>query len=202
MDRTILQRAQSCLANPDRIGAEDVLRLRREVFSDGVVGLPEAEALIELNARAGRQSAQWSAFFLEAMADYVVHQAKPQGHVSDENAAWLIDHVSKDGKVESRNELELLVKVPEIARTSPGLLASFALRQVADAVVTGEGPLAKSGALQKGVINREEAELMRRILHAMSGPGGIGISQDEAELLFRASDVQIESRGIPLSSGS
>jgi len=197
MNQTILQRTQSCLANPDRISAEDVLRMRREVFSDGVVGPPEAEALIDLNARVTDQSAEWGAFFLEALSDYIVHQAKPEGHVSDENAAWLIDHISKDGKIESRNELELLVKVLEIARTSPGSLASYAQRQVADAVLTGEGPLAKGGLLEKGVINHEEAELMRRILHAMSGPGGLGISQDEAELLFSLNDRTAHDRNDP-----
>ncbi len=156
--------------------------MRREVFSDGVVGKPEAEALLALNAKVAEHSAEWSAFFLEALSDYVVHQAKPEGHVSDENATWLIEQISEDGKVESRNELELLVKVLETARTSPGSLPSYALKQVAEAVLTGEGPLARGGKLEKGVINREEAEMMRRILHAMSGPGGMGISQDEAEL--------------------
>ena len=106
-----------------------------------------------------------------------------RAHLSDENAAWLIEQVSEDGKVESRNELDLLVKVLETARTSPGPLASYALKQVAEAVLTGEGPLAKGGKLEKGVINAEEAGLMRRILHAMSGPGGVGISQDEGRIV-------------------
>lgn len=197
MDQTILQRAQSCLANADRIDAQDVLRLRREVFSDNIVAAPEAEALISLNAMVAEQSPEWSAFFLEALTDYVIHQAKPQGHVSDENAVWLIDHISKDGRVESRNELELVVKVLETARTSPGLLASYGLKQVADAVLTGEGPLAKGGVLEKGVINAGEAGLMRRILHAMSSPGGLGISQDEAELLFSLNDKTAHEKNDP-----
>jgi len=197
MDQTIVQRAQSGLEVPGRIGADDVLRLRRDVFADGVVGVSEAEALFALNAQAADQSAEWSMFFLEAATDYLVHQAAPQGHVSDQNAAWLIEQIGRDGKVESRNELELLIKVLETAQTSPGSLASYALRQVADAVLTGEGPLAKGGALEKGVINAEEAGLMRRILHAMSGPGGLGISQDEAELLFSLNDQTAHDRNDP-----
>ena len=53
--------------------------MRREVFSDGVVGKPEAEALVALNAMVIDQSAEWNEFFVEALSDYVVHQAKPEG---------------------------------------------------------------------------------------------------------------------------
>lgn len=197
MGQTILQRAQSCLADPRIISTDDVLRMRGKVFSDGIIAAPEAEALITINGQISEQTAEWGMFFSEALTDYLVHQATPAGHISDENAAWLVDHISKDGKVESRNEIELLVKVLETAQTSPGALASYALRQVADAVLTGEGPLAKGGALQKGVINAEEAGLMRRILHAMSSPGGLGISQDEAELLFSLNDKTAHDRNDP-----
>jgi len=197
MDQTILQRAQSCLVDPGRIDADDVLRMRREIFSDSIVAAPEAEALLTLNSQADEQSLEWSQFFLEALTDYLVHQAAPAGHISDDNAAWLIEHISRDGRVESRNELELLVKVLETAQTSPESLSSYALRQVAGAVLTGEGPLARGGALEKGVINAEEAGLMRRILHAMSSPGGLGISQDEAELLFTLNDKSAHDRNDP-----
>lgn len=171
--------------------------MRREIFSDGIVGAPEAEALLTLNNQVADQSPEWSQFFLEALTDYLVHQVAPAGHISDENAVWLVDRISRDGKVESRNELELLVKVLETAQTTPGSLSSYALRQVADAVLTGEGPLAKGGSLEKGVINAEEAGLMRRILHAMSSPGGIGISRDEAELLFMLNDKSAHDRNDP-----
>ncbi|TGV74241.1 hypothetical protein EN788_71090, partial [Mesorhizobium sp. M2D.F.Ca.ET.145.01.1.1] len=84
--------------------------------------------------------------------DYIVHQEKPSGYISQENADWLVRTISRDGMVDSRTELELLVHVLEEAKSSPSRLCVYALEQVAHAVVDGKGPLMIGGVLVPGLI--------------------------------------------------
>ena len=61
------------LASKNRITAEDVVMLRREVFGDGVVTRSEAEALFALDAIEGDKCAEWPDFFIEA--DHRLHRS-------------------------------------------------------------------------------------------------------------------------------
>ncbi len=173
---------------PGQIGPADVLYFRQEVFRDGVVSQPEAEAILAMNASVAEKCAEWHEFFVEAISDYVVQQAEPRGYVSMANGEWLIECISADGRVESANELELLVKVLDKSHSSPEILVGFALNEVARAVLEGEGPLSRGGYLVPGVIGAGEVELIRRVLYAYGGHSGISISRTEAEILFDLND--------------
>lgn len=189
MGELILGAPVAGLTSRKRIVADDVLMLRRDVFRDGVVSRGEAESLLALDASCEDKCPEWNAFFVEALLDYLVHQEKPAGHVSEENADWLIRAISSDGKVDTASELELLVRVLETARSAPDRLTAFALSQVAVAVIEGEGVLARRrGALKPGAIMEAEVELLRRILHAGGGADSLGISRAEAEVLFHLND--------------
>lgn len=179
------------------ITSDDVLRLRREVFRDGVVSLREAEAIFALNDRITGQCAQWHSFFVEAMTDFTVHQAEPRGYVTEANAKWLIDHISLDGRIQGETELELLVQVLETATASPENLSAYALEQVKEAVLEGESPLRQGDILKANVISAEEVELLRRILYAFSGDGAVAISRAEAEILFDLNDATSENENDP-----
>ncbi|MES0131166.1 hypothetical protein NKJ76_20605 [Mesorhizobium sp. M0029] len=185
------------LASKDRITAEDVVMLRREVFADGVVTRGEAEALFALDATATDKCPQWPEFFVEAVTDYIVHQEKPAGYISEDNAGWLIQTISRDGMVDSVTELELLVHVLERAKSSPGRLSAYALEQVANAVVDGKGPLMLGGALVPGLVAKAEVDLLRRILHAYGGDGNIAITRVEAEVLFQINEQTAAAHNDP-----
>ena len=188
MGELIMSAPVAGLTSKNRITAEDVTMLRRDVFADGVVTRGEAEALFALDQTARDKCPQWAPFFVEAVTDYIVHQEKPEGYISDENAAWLIRTISRDGMVDSRTELELLVHVLEEAKSSPGKLSAYALEQVAHAVIDGKGPLMLGGELVPGLIAKAEVDLLRRILHAYGGDGNIAVTKAEAEILFRIND--------------
>ncbi|WP_376704266.1 hypothetical protein RQ479_04640 [Mesorhizobium sp. ISC25] len=188
MGELIMSAPVAGLTSKNRITAEDVVMLRREVFGDGVVTRGEAEALFALDATAKDKCAEWLEFFVEAVTDFIVHQEKPAGYVSQENADWLIRTISRDGMVDSRTELELLVHVLEVAKSSPSTLSGYALEQVAHAVVEGNGPLMTGGRLIPGSIAKAEVELLRRILYAYGGDGNIAISRAEAEVLFEINE--------------
>lgn len=188
MGELIMSAPVAGLTSKNKITAEDVTMLRREVFADGVVTRGEAEALFALDQTARDKCGEWAPFFVEAVTDYIVHQEKPEGYISEQNADWLVRTVSRDGMVDSRTELELLVHVLEEAKSSPDQLSAYALEQVAHAVIDGKGPMMHGGSLVPGHIAKAEVDLLRRILYAYGGDGNIAISKAEAEVLFRIND--------------
>ncbi|MGX5831921.1 hypothetical protein [Mesorhizobium sp. 43Arga] len=197
MGELIMSAPVAGLTSKNRIAPEDVLMLRRDVFADGVVARGEAEALFALDQTAQDKCAEWTPFFVEAVTDYIVHQEKPSGYISQDNADWLVRAISRDGMVDSRTELELLVHVLEKARSSPGKLCVYALEQVAHAVIDGKGPLMLRGALVPGLIAKAEVELLRRILYAHGGDGNIAITRGEAEVLFRINEQTAQAKNDP-----
>ncbi|MEW6633655.1 MAG: hypothetical protein AB1440_22520 [Pseudomonadota bacterium] len=188
MGELIMSAPVAGLTSKNRINADDVTMLRREVFADGVVTRGEAEALFALDQTAREKCQEWAPFFVEAVTDYIVHQEKPEGYISQDNADWLVRAISRDGMVDSRTELELLVHVLEEAKSSPSQLSAYALEQVAHAVIDGKGPLMRGGGLAPGKVTRAEVDLLRRILYAYGGDGNIAITKAEAEILFRIND--------------
>lgn len=176
--------------------AEDAKAMRRAVYQDGAIDQGELETLFVLDEAAERRDPEWSAFFVEAVTDFIVNQEEPQGYVSKANARWLIDRIAKDGIVTTACELELLVTVLEKATSSPDQLSAFALDQVKHAVVHGDGPLAR-GALAPGRVGADEADLIRRVLYAFGGDGNIAVTRAEAEVLFDINDATAEADNDP-----
>jgi hypothetical protein len=179
------------------VHADDVLMLRRSFYRDGHISPAEAEALFTINRCCPEQDVEWSDFFTEALTDFVVHQALPQGYVTAQNADWLVDRISEDGIVQTMTELELLIKVIEVARWSPERLVRFALEQVKHAVVDGSGPLRAGSALEPGRITESETMLVRRVLYAFGGDGNIAVNRAEAEVLFDINDAMSKANNDP-----
>jgi len=198
MPDTTLQAMVAMIAEGGRIGADEVLALRRVIYGeDGLVARGEAQDLFRLDRLCQDKAPEWTELFVEAISDFVVFQEKPRGHVSAESATWLVQMISEDGVVDSRTELEMVVAVLEKAKSSPEQLSAFALGQVALAVTAGEGPLAKGRALSPGMIGADEVELMRRILFAFGGDGNVAISRSEADMLLKVNDHTVEEMNDP-----
>lgn len=162
----------------------DIVRVRRVLYEDGVISAEEAETLFRLNEGCAIKDAQWAGLFIEGITDYIVFQERPQGYVTANNAHWLIDRIAKNGLVDSRTELELIVNVLDKARWAPVSLVKFALEQVKHAVVTGKGPLRSNMMLEPGRITEGEVDLLRRMLYAFGGDGHVAVTRDEADILF------------------
>jgi len=181
------------LIEKKRVTDADVLRLRRDVYGDGVVNREEARDIFALDHLVSDKPESWREFFVEAIADYLVEQEAPRGYISSANAEWLINAISHDGVVDYRTELELLIKAMERATSVPPFLAAFALEQVAIAVVEGKGALTRGRTLTPGRIGEDEVNLLRRILYAAGGDGNVAITRNEAEVLFRINDNTSEA---------
>ncbi len=186
----------SSLTQSAAIRAEDVLALRRLVWADAAVSPDEANALMALNQACPVQAPEWIDYFVEVMVDYIVHQQLPEGYVDAAKAQWLMDWIDKDGRLDSRGELELLVKVLETATAVPDALRAYALKQIEQAVLTGSGPtrherINGNGTLDADGINATECALLSRVIYACGGDNATVVSTDEADMLFRIKDATL-----------
>ena len=175
----------------------DVLKVRRNYYDDGIITAEEAEAILALNDACPVQDPAWADCFIETITDYLVEQAPPQGYLTTENAQWLIDRIAKDGRVETKTELELLVNVLDKARWAPQSLVRFALDQVKDAVLNGTGPLRSGKTLEPGLVSEADVDLLRRLHYSFGGDGNIAITRPEAEVLFDINEATAEADNHP-----
>lgn len=173
------------------ITPEEVLALRRSAWPDGRIDETEAEAILAINAVVSVKSPEWIDFLVEAVGEYVLNGTEPRGYVADETADWLIAMLDNDGRLDSAAELELLVRVLEKALGTPDRLKDYALAQIEQAVLTGEGPTRDGGNLSAGSINEAECKLLRRVIFASGGDRPAAVSQREAEMLFRLKDATL-----------
>lgn len=192
----------STLTRSAEIRSEDVLALRRLVWADAAVSPDEANALMALNQACAVQAPEWIDYFVEVMVDYVVHQQQPEGYVDAAKAQWLMEWIDKDGRLDSRGELELLVKILETATSVPDSLKTYALQQIEQAVLTGTGPTRRehvdgNGTLDAAGINATECELLSRVLYACGGANANVVSTEEADMLFRLKDATLGRSNAP-----
>lgn len=162
----------------------DVARLRAAFEASEIITADEADALFSLHSATPVQDPAWSGFFIEAMTDYVVHQAEPDGYVVAENGRWLTERVGAFGRVVTSTELALVIHVLETARWTPAGLAAFALDQIRHAIETGNGPLRSGRDAGPGTITREEVDLAAQIIAAFGGDTSLPVTRTEAEALF------------------
>ena len=162
----------------------DVLRLRRNYDDEGRISAEEAETILALNSACPVQDPAWAGCFVETITDYLVEQTEPHGYITAENARWLIARLSRDGRVETKTELALILNVLDETRWAPQSYVCFALDQVKQAVIHGSGPLRSGKAAKPGIVTEGDVELLRRMLRAFGGDGNLAVTQPEAEVLF------------------
>jgi hypothetical protein len=167
----------------------DVTRMIRAFAEDPHVHESEAEALLRLNRSCPIQGPSWSGFLVEVIADYLLKHSGPEGYITSEKSQWLVGKLASGGWIANRAEFDLLVSVLGKARWFPLSLATFALAQVAGAVIHGYGPLRNGqghgplGAVP-GSIGDGEIALLRTILNAFGGDSALPLTRAEMEILL------------------
>jgi hypothetical protein len=197
MEHTLFPDLVSKIKSSGRITTEDVLQLRRHIYGGRAVTKEHIEALLEINNAGADQSPEWTDLFAEAIADFVVEQQEPPGYVDAANAAWLIEQVTRDGRIDTGAELEAIIGVVQKAKKSPDRLVRFALETVRDTVLNGSGPARHSGTYKPGVVTEADVALIRRVLYAPGGDQHIAVSRAEAEVLFDINDATAEAENHP-----
>jgi hypothetical protein len=162
----------------------DVATLRRAFAFDTHIAATDIDGLFRAHGLARVQDPSWGEFFVETLTDYVVRELEPAGYVTAAHAGWLVARVSQAGRVRTKTEQDLLLNVIDKARWVPESLLVFALSQIRDAVITGQGPLRVSADPGPGHITLAEVEQIRALLFAYGTEGPTSITQPEAEMLL------------------
>lgn len=162
----------------------DVATLRRAFSLDPQIGANDIDGMFRAHTLARVQDPSWADFFIETLTDYVVRELEPSGYVTAAHAGWLIARVSSGGRVRSKTEHDLLLNVIDKARWVPESLMAFALDQIRDAVISGEGPLRMNGDRTPGIVTLAEVEQIRALLFAYGTEGPSAITSIETEMLL------------------
>lgn len=108
------------------IDAEEVAKLKEVLYADGIIDKEEADFLFELNdAVTGKANdASWDAFFVQAIADFLLKDEVSPGEIDKDEAAWLVEKIGADGQVDG-TERTLLEKLKAEAKSFPANLAAM-----------------------------------------------------------------------------
>lgn len=180
----------------------DVAALRRVFTQKPSLKAADVEALFHIQDACPVQDPVWAEFFIDTVTDYLVRETEPSGYLTRGQGAWLIARITIDGRVRTKTEFDLLVNVLDKSRWAPASLASFALAQVRDAVLTGTGPLRVGSVLKSGRITPAEVAGVRSILCAYGAEGTMAITRGEAEVLFAINDAVCTASASPASDDS
>jgi hypothetical protein len=157
------------------ISPDDVLAMRREVYGAPQVAGEYVEALLALDGALAAGSPEWTSFIGDALVDYVVHQEDPEDYVDDVKAGWLIGACA--GPLRRDGAIQALVRVIEDAAAVPQSLESFVLGK------------AKAAVIAAGQVSADDVALLRRLVFAGGGEDSVGVSREEADMLFDIDDA-------------
>lgn len=176
----------------------DIAEMRRSLWEDGTVSAVEADTILLANDEMRGTSAEWTDFFVEAMAVYAVDAARPKGYVDDARARWFASRITDQGKLPGMEELLLVVRILERATRVGDALRTLAHEAFLRAVTEGVGPTRQGdNPAPAGCITPGETDLLRRVLFAPGSERPAGVSKSEAELLFAIKDAVLTGSNPP-----
>jgi len=195
--RALAEQAQA----DGQITAAEILNLRRDGWADGRIEAAEAEAIFVLNDHLAERTNEWADFFVEALGEFILAGGNPRGFVSEEQADWLISRLDRSGQIETMAELELLGRLFDKAERLPERLKAYAIAEIEQIVLTGNGATRDGGAVDAARITSAECRLLRRFLFSFAGDTAGGVSRAEAEMLFRLKDATLGADNAPEWAG-
>jgi len=171
-----------------RIEGQHAMQLRRLIYATGSVGHEAAKLLLGLDRACSKKDPAFAQLYVEALTDYFVWQTEPKGYVSEEGARLLLENIGRDGHVDSRTELELVLNIVHWARHCPEEIVLLVLEAVRQSVLLSrESPLGANRP--RPGIGAGDVALLRKTLHAPAGDGSLLVTRREAELLFTLNDA-------------
>jgi hypothetical protein len=163
-----------------------ILVLRRWIWSGGMIDAAQADEVLTLNEAVLHPSEAWTAFFVEAIAEFLMDTSTPRGFLSEAQADWLILRLDRDGRPCAPAKLELLVHLLEKMDAAPDRMKAYILAQIERSIGSGECG-----------IDAGQCALLRRVIFAPAGYGPARVSAEEAEMLFRIKDATLGADNAP-----
>ena len=169
------------LGNEGYVSAEEVLVLRRTIFSDGIVNSEELDRLFDLAHRAPDGDREWHDYFVEAARDFYLREEEPHGYLTQDEFVAIKRQIARDGGTMARPiELELLIGLLEHAKQTPLEMLTYIMDQFRHQISTkADNPH----------IDEAMAARLKRFVFACGSDGNIAITKPEADFLFDLADA-------------
>ncbi len=173
-----LQAMAANIVEDGKVDAREAAMLRETIYADGVIDKDEATVLFQINdAVSGNDNdPAWGKLFVKAITDYVLADDTSPGVVDEDEAAFLIERIQGDGKVDDI-ELQLLVNITAKATSCTDTFNAFVLDSV------------KAAVLDDGIVDDDEVAMIRTVIYGTGGGGGEGVDRAEADMLFAINDA-------------
>jgi hypothetical protein len=176
-----------------QVGRGEVFRLRDALWGEEVLTQPAVESLFDLNDRCREAAPEWTAFLVEVVDHFLLHQSQPYGFLDEKGAAWIRTRFGRTGKIKSWTEMEVIVSLLESAENVPDWLKAWVLAQVEETIVSGCGPSRGRVEPVPNQVDDAEVVLLRRLIFAGGGEGAVVVGTSEADMLFRIKDRTLGS---------
>lgn len=160
------------------IDADEVQCLRERIYADKIIDREEADFLFKLNdgASGANNDSSWKELFVEAITDHVTKDEQTPGIVDADEAAYLIEKIKADDKVDDV-ELALLVNITATAQKCHESFNVFVLESL------------KAAVLEDGIIDDNEVDMIKKLIYGTGGGAGEGVDRAEADFLFDLNDA-------------
>ena len=185
------------IAGKHRLTAEDISLLRKHTFPEGIRTADDVVAMLALNNSCPEKCPEWSSFFVEQLAGFIVNYTYPQGSLDEINVAWLMRMVATDGVVNSALELELVLHAMEISASVPDDLRAFALDQLRLALTESVGGYKLCRAVDRKGITRQDIDYVMRILRGVSDAGVINAPPLTWSVMMRIAEETLPAANHP-----
>lgn len=173
------------ISNVVKVSEYDAHLFATELYGHGIESLTDADGLFNINFQLAGSSPVWDRLFIAAIKDCLLVQSDPRNWVSEEEADWLIDKISRGPTGPIASEVDLLLQIIRYAEGVPERLGCFAL----------ETACARITFLGKAVA--EDVERVRRALIVPAGERSNWIMAHEADLLVQTNDLVAHSHNDP-----
>lgn len=171
------------IAGKGEITPNDLGLIRQHMWPQGITSRMQAAMAIALDDCCPARCPEWTAFLVEAVADFVVRQEARDGRVSGETAGWLLERLADGGEIRSRAGLEILLHVLETARHVPNFLSAVVLNQLRLALLPEPcGHYARRRDAGRAVTKRD-LSFIWRVLRSALDRGRLQLSRQERLVL-------------------
>lgn len=185
------------VARGARIRAEDVLRLRRSIYSEGGIDRTEAEQLFQLNREIKEADPAWAEFFVEGLTDFFFWREGTDSSLNEDAEQMLIDWIGPGPAVDDITELRLLLNIMFRTNGSSERFRRYVLDAVRHSVLHSDLALFGKAERVPGAIDTADVEVIRKLIYGMGSQNGMAISQTEAEFLFELNRTTAGADNVP-----
>jgi len=167
-----------------RIGAEQVLRLRRAIYDDGAIGREEADLLFHLNRRSRGADPAWAEFYVEALTDFFHWREGSDSGLTEDAEQMLFTWIGPRAELDDPTELRLLLNLIFRTNACSERFRALVLRAVERSVLHSQQALFGHADRRPGAIDQADVEVIRRLVYGSGSQNGLAIGRTEADFLF------------------